>query len=166
MSQDLETSQILTPSQIEDIRLAPSKMQGANRRAFQAEMVLKYCRGSARLSETILLNFLHNLKLALKGATLSMTEGILAHFEVIRSLPNGHLMAILETIKKLGLDKIISEKSSRIRNLVVAMIVARIINLKSKLATARRFNSETCSQSLGQLWLFGLCYAMDGGYKE
>ncbi len=80
-----------------------------------------------------------------------MTEGIPNHFEVIRSLHHGHVMAILETIKKLGLDKIISEKSSRIRNLVVAMIVARIINPKSKLATARGFNSETCSQSLGQL---------------
>ena len=96
-------------------------------------------------------DIIDNLKLALKGATLSMTEGIPAHFEVIRSLPHGHVMAILETIKKLGLDKIISEKSSRIRNLVVAMIVARIINPKSKLATARGFNSETCSQSLGQL---------------
>ena len=96
-------------------------------------------------------DIIDNLKLALKGATLSMTEGIPNHFEVIRSLPHGHVMAILETIKKLGLDKIISEKYSRIRNLVVAMIVARIINPKSKLATARGFNSETCSQSLGQL---------------
>ncbi|OPF18717.1 tail length tape measure protein [Microcystis aeruginosa KW] len=96
-------------------------------------------------------DIIDNLKLALKGATLSMNEGIPNHFEVIRSLPHGHVMAILETIKKLGLDKIISEKSSRIRNLVVAMIVARIINPKSKLATARGFNSETCSQSLGQL---------------
>ncbi|AKV69357.1 IS1634 family transposase [Microcystis panniformis] len=96
-------------------------------------------------------DIIDNIKLALKGATLSMTEGIPNHFEVIRSLPHGHVMAILETIKKLGLDKIISEKSSRIRNLVVAMIVARIINPKSKLATARGFNSETCSQSLGQL---------------
>ncbi|GBE75641.1 hypothetical protein myaer87_28680 [Microcystis aeruginosa NIES-87] len=96
-------------------------------------------------------DIIDNLKLALKGATLSMTEGIPNHFEVIRSLPHGHVIAILETIKKLGLDKIISEKSSRIRNLVVAMIVARIINPKSKLATARVFNSETCRQSLGQL---------------
>ena len=96
-------------------------------------------------------DIIDNLKLALKGATLSMKEGIPNHFEVIRSLPHGHVMAILETIKKLGLDKIISEKSSRIRNVVVAMIVARIINPKSKLATARGFNSETCSQSLGQL---------------
>ncbi|WP_420372197.1 hypothetical protein [Microcystis aeruginosa] len=29
--------------------------------------------------------------------------------------------------------------------------MARIINPKSKLATARGFNGETCSQSLGQL---------------
>lgn len=44
----------LTPSQIQDLRLAASKMTGAARRAFQAEMTLKYCRGSARLAETIL----------------------------------------------------------------------------------------------------------------
>jgi hypothetical protein len=62
-----------------------------------------------------------------------------------------HFTHQTEESQKLGLDKIISEKSSRIRNLVVAMIVARIINPKSKLATARGFNSETYSQSLGQL---------------
>ena len=44
----------LTPSQMQDLRLAASKMTGAARRAFQAEMTLKYCHGSARLAETIL----------------------------------------------------------------------------------------------------------------
>jgi transposase len=92
-----------------------------------------------------------SMKLALKGAKLSMSEAIPDSFEVVRSLPHGHVAAIWETIKKLGLDKIISDKTSRIRNLVVAMIVARIINPKSKLATARGFNGETCSNSLGQL---------------
>ena len=43
----------LTPSQIQDLRLAASKMTGAPRRAFQAEMTLQYCRGSARLAATI-----------------------------------------------------------------------------------------------------------------
>jgi hypothetical protein len=43
----------LTPSQIQDLRLAASKMTGATRRAFQAEMTLKYCHGSARLAETV-----------------------------------------------------------------------------------------------------------------
>jgi DDE family transposase len=44
----------LTISQIQDLRLAASKMTGASRRAFQAEMTLQYCHGSARLAETIL----------------------------------------------------------------------------------------------------------------
>ncbi len=39
-------------------------------------------------------DIIDNIKLALKGATLSMTEGIPNHFEVIRSLPHGHVMAI------------------------------------------------------------------------
>jgi len=37
----------------DDLKLAASKMQGAGRRAFVAEMTLKYCRGSARLAEVV-----------------------------------------------------------------------------------------------------------------
>ncbi len=53
MSQDLAPHQRLNSDQIADIRLASSLMTGAKRRAFQAEMALKYCKGSARLSETV-----------------------------------------------------------------------------------------------------------------
>jgi hypothetical protein len=49
----LVSSEPLTASQIEDLRLAASKMQGAARRAFQAEMAIKYCFGSPRLTETV-----------------------------------------------------------------------------------------------------------------
>ena len=45
--------QPLSSSQIEDLRLAASKLLGAGRRSFQAEMALKYCEGSARLAETV-----------------------------------------------------------------------------------------------------------------
>ncbi len=92
-----------------------------------------------------------NMKLALKGGQISIESGMPSNFEVIRSLPHGHVAAILETIKKLGLSQIISKQSSRKKNLVLAMIVARIINPKSKLATCRGFNHQTCSNSLGQL---------------
>lgn len=40
-----------TSDQIADIRLAASKMTGATRRAFEAEMTVKYCGGNARLAE-------------------------------------------------------------------------------------------------------------------
>ena len=42
----------LSASQIQVLRLAAAKMMGAARRAFQAEMTLKYCHGSARFAET------------------------------------------------------------------------------------------------------------------
>jgi hypothetical protein len=43
----------LSPSQIDDLRLASSKLSGVKRRSFQAEISLKYCGGSPRLTETI-----------------------------------------------------------------------------------------------------------------
>jgi hypothetical protein len=43
----------LTASQIKDLRLAVSKMNGVERRSFQAQMALKYCQGSARQAETV-----------------------------------------------------------------------------------------------------------------
>jgi len=49
----LESHPFLRPSQIADLRLAASKMTGATRRAFQAEMALKYCGGNPLLAETI-----------------------------------------------------------------------------------------------------------------
>ena len=49
----LESYQSLRPSQITDLRLAASKMTGPTRRAFQAEMALKYCGGNPLLAETI-----------------------------------------------------------------------------------------------------------------
>src|SRR6266436_8383126 len=49
----LEARESLRPAQIADLRLAASKMTGATRRAFQAEMALKYCGGNPLLAETI-----------------------------------------------------------------------------------------------------------------
>jgi len=47
------SGQLLNASQIEDLRLAASKMSGAARRSFQAQMTLKYCDGNARLAERV-----------------------------------------------------------------------------------------------------------------
>ena len=43
----------LSLSQIDDLRLAASKLSGAKRRSFQAEMALKYCDGNVRLTESV-----------------------------------------------------------------------------------------------------------------
>ena len=44
---------LLDEDQIEDLRLAASRLKGAERRAFMAEMSLKYCEGRARLAEGV-----------------------------------------------------------------------------------------------------------------
>jgi hypothetical protein len=49
----LESHAPLCPSQIADVRLAASKRTGATRRAFQAEMAVKYCGGNPLLAETL-----------------------------------------------------------------------------------------------------------------
>jgi len=47
----MEIKKSLNQSQVEDLRLASSKMYGTERRNFQAEMTIKYCEGSARIAE-------------------------------------------------------------------------------------------------------------------
>jgi hypothetical protein len=48
-----QQEQLLSSSQVDDLRLAASKMPGVERRSFQAEMTLKYCQGSARIAERV-----------------------------------------------------------------------------------------------------------------
>jgi Rhodopirellula transposase DDE domain len=43
----------LSPSQTTDLRLAASQMTGAKRRAFEAEMTLKYCDGNPLMAEAV-----------------------------------------------------------------------------------------------------------------
>jgi hypothetical protein len=48
-----ESRPSLSPSQIADLRLAASKMTGPERRAFEAEMTLKYCEGNPLMAEAV-----------------------------------------------------------------------------------------------------------------
>ena len=72
-------------------------------------------------------------------------------FDIIRSLPHGHVAAVLGTIGKLGLDRLIDPKPSPRRNQVLSMIVARILEPASKLATARSLAAATAASTLGEI---------------
>jgi hypothetical protein len=85
---------------------------------------------------------------ALKGLPPAGLEDMI---EVTRSLPHGHVAAVLGTIRALGLEELISPERSRQRDLVVAMITAAVIDGSSKLATARGLRAETAASSLGGL---------------
>jgi len=86
------------------------------------------------------------LRRVLRGETLVPAGDA---FETLRSQPHGHVAAVLGSLRRVGLEGLIGSKRSRERDLVVAMIVARILEPRSKLATARGLGSETLHSSLG-----------------
>jgi len=78
-------------------------------------------------------------------------------FEITRSLPHGHVAAVLGTARQLGLDELIDPVPSRHRDLVTAMAVAQVIAPDSKLAIARGLREETAASSLGEVLHLGSC---------
>jgi transposase len=70
--------------------------------------------------------------------------------QIVRSLPHGHVAAVLGTLRKIGLDEIISSKPCREAQLVMAMIVLRIISPASKLANFTSMQPETAKHSLAE----------------
>ena len=69
-------------------------------------------------------------------------------FAIERSIPHGHVKAVLGTIRKLGLDTIVASRRSRQRDLVVAMIAERLLHGRSKLAGTRRWQTTTLAEEL------------------
>jgi transposase len=89
------------------------------------------------------------LRKMLKGGVV--VESLEESFDVTRSLPHGHVAAVVGTLRRLGLDRIIGDRGAREHALNVAMIVARLIDPGSKLATARGLGEETMFSSLGEM---------------
>ena len=69
-------------------------------------------------------------------------------FEIVRSLPHGHVAAVLGTLRKIGLDRLIASTPCREAQLVTAMIVLRIIAPGSKLANLISMQPETAEHTL------------------
>jgi transposase len=69
-------------------------------------------------------------------------------FSTQKTLPHGHVQAILIAMRKLGLDSLIASKRCRERNLVMAMIAARLLHPCSKLATTREWHTTTLAEEL------------------
>lgn len=70
-------------------------------------------------------------------------------FETEKTLPHGHVQAVREMLARLELDRLIAAKRCRERDLVIAMIVQRLLDPCSKLATTREWHSTTLAEELG-----------------
>ena len=92
---------------------------------------------------------IEGLRGVLRGGTVVPAER--DAFTVIRSLPHGHVAAALGTARKIGLDRILGPDGNRCRDLVLALLLARIVDPASKLATARGLSPATAASSLGEM---------------
>jgi hypothetical protein len=72
-------------------------------------------------------------------------------FSIQRTRPHGHVAAVLGTIRQLRLEPLLATKRCPERDAVVAMIAARLLQPRSKLATARELRAATLTSTLGEL---------------
>jgi hypothetical protein len=134
-----------------------------NRNSPPAVLLRESSRLDGKIVKRTLANLSHwpasqiaNLRRVLKGESLVAPADA---FRIQRSTPHGHVAAVLGTVRRLGLERILSRTRCPERDLVVAMIVARILEPASKLATTRGLRQETATSSLASR--LGLDEAID-----
>jgi transposase len=124
-----------------------------NRNSKPAILLRESYREGGKVKKRTLANLSHfpidqveTLRRALKGEQLVPVNSL---FEVIGSKHHGHVEAVRLAMKRLGFEELISSKRSRQRDLVVAMVAARILQPDSKLATTRWWHLTTLPDELG-----------------
>src|SRR5919205_1025393 len=132
-----------------------------NGRSASAVLLRESYREGSRVRKRTLANLsklpasvVDGLRVLLQGGTaIARPEEV---FEIQRSLPHGHVAAVIAMMRKLGLPRLLSRTVSRERDLALALIASRIMAPGSKLATARALSPETASSSLGRVLDLGL----------
>ena len=126
-----------------------------NRKSPPAVLLRESFRQDGKVKKRTLANLskwpdhlVEGFRILLKGgvALPSLSEA----FTILRSRPHGHVAAVLGTARRLGLEKLLDRRRSRERSLAAAMILARILDPRSKLATARCLRTETLTHTLGE----------------
>jgi transposase len=125
-----------------------------NRKSHPTILLRESWREGARVKNRTLANLTHwpvekiaALDQVLKGRT-SFGPPLPEAFEITRSRPHGHALAVLGTIRQLKLEQLLVPGPQR--PLVIAMVAQRLLEPGSKLATARALRPETAHSSLGE----------------
>src|SRR5689334_8703396 len=127
-----------------------------NGRSASAVLLRESYREGSRVRKRTLANLsklpasvVDGLRVLLQGGTaIARPEEV---FEIQRSLPHGHVAAVIGVMRKLDLPRLLGRTASRERDLALAMIASRVIAPGSKLATVRALSPETASSSLGRV---------------
>lgn len=123
-----------------------------NRKSRPAILLRESFREGKRIVKRTIANFsalsleqAQAIRAVLKGQPLAPVEEL---FEIIRSRAHGAAKAIGMAMTRLRMASLLGRERSRERNLVLAMITARVLDPQTKLATARSWHHST----LGELF--------------
>lgn len=96
---------------------------------------------------------IEGLKVLLRGgvAVSSADEA----FVIERSLPHGHVAAVLGAARACGAEQWFASAPAALRSVVMALLVARVVSPASKLATHRMLRDETATHSVSRLLKLG-----------
>jgi hypothetical protein len=122
-------------------------------REYRTHLLRRSYRDGDRVRNETLANLSHLgdekvdvIRRALRGERLISFESDL---EVTRSLPHGHVAAVLGMMRALDLERIIDRTPSRMRSLALALICQRVLRAGSKAAYARMLDDTTLAEELG-----------------
>ncbi|MCY3935604.1 MAG: IS1634 family transposase [Chloroflexi bacterium] len=114
----------------------------------------KAWREGKRIRKQTIANLTHLPPELIEGIRRVLKGGVVVDspheaFAVQRSLPHGHVAAVLGLCRQLGVPRLLYRRASRTRELALAALVARVLSPASKLATARQLSPGTAAYSLG-----------------
>jgi hypothetical protein len=121
-------------------------------REYETTLVRRSYRDGERVRKQTLANLSHlppeaidAVRRVLRGETLVAAGEALA---IERSLPHGHVAAVLGVLRDLDLERLLSRERCRERDLCVALICQRLLAPGSKLSATRRFAQTTLAEAL------------------
>jgi hypothetical protein len=127
-----------------------------NRTSPPAILLRESYREKGRVKKRTLCNLTNWPKTLVEGFRALLKGGIVVPpgrpaLTVRRALPHGHVAAALGTLRAIALDRVLGPEDNRCRDLVLAMIVARLLAPESKLATAKALSPASAAFSLGEI---------------
>ena len=124
-----------------------------NRKSSPAVLLRESYREGSRVRKRTLANLsalsaeqIDAIRRALRGEKLLPVAEL---FEIVRSPHHGHVQAVLAAMKQLGFESLIASRPCRQRDLILAMVTARILEPTSKLATTRWWHNTTVPEVFG-----------------
>ena len=149
------------------VHVATIKTKGPGGRIYTSYLLRRSYREDGRVLHENLGNLSHLPEEAIEAVRRVLAGEVLVgardRFCVERSLPHGHVAAVLGVLRSLDLERLLSREASRERALVVALICQRLLAPGSKLSATRRLGKTTLSEelSLAEVTEAELLSAMD-----